>query len=46
MKETIAAAVASTVCYEQLERFARMHIQGWLQDLLAAEVTEVPGRSR
>lgn len=46
MKKTIAAAVASTVCYEQLERFARMHIQEWLQGLLAAEVTEFPSRSR
>jgi len=32
--------------YAELEEFARQHIQGWLQNLLEEEVTELIGRER
>ena len=37
---------ASRVCYETMEAHARQCIQGWLQDLLEAEVTEFLGRDK
>ncbi len=45
-KQSTVAETASTVCYEHIERFARLEIQRWLQDLLEAEVTEFLGRRR
>ncbi len=45
-KQSIVSETASTVCYEHIERFARVKIQCWLQDLLEAEVTEFLGRRR
>ncbi len=45
-KQSTVTETASTVCYEQLESFARRQIQRWLQGLLEAEVTEFLGRGR
>lgn len=45
-KKTTVTEAVSTVCYESLERFARVHIQHWLQELLETEVTEFLGRER
>lgn len=45
-KQSTVTETASTVCYEHIERFARLEIQRWLQDLLEAEVTEFLGRRR
>ena len=47
MKEKITSTEsASTVCYAAMEAHARSCIQGWLQDLLEAEVTEFLGRGK
>ena len=47
MKEKITSTEsASRVCYETMETHARSRIQGWLQDLLEAEVTEFLGRGK
>jgi putative transposase len=47
MKEKITSTEsASRVCYETMEAHARGRIQGWLQDLLEAEVTEFLGRGK
>ena len=47
MKEKITSTeAASRVCYETMETHARNRIQGWLQDLLEAEVTEFLGRGK
>lgn len=47
MKEqNTSSESASTVCYETIEAQARLRIQGWLQDLLEAEVTEFLGRAK
>src|SRR6266568_2183317 len=47
MKEEITSTEsASRVCYETMETHARNRIQGWLQDLLEAEVTEFLGRGK
>ncbi len=45
-KQSTVPETASTVCYEHIERFARVEIQRWLQALLEAEVTEFLGRAR
>lgn len=46
MKKTIDTETPSTVCYANLETFARARIQHWLQDLLETEVSEFLGRGR
>ncbi|MBF8247216.1 MAG: hypothetical protein HW374_16 [Bacteroidetes bacterium] len=47
MKEqSTSTESASRVCYETMETHARQRIQGWLQDLLEAEVTQFLGRAK
>jgi hypothetical protein len=47
MKEqNTSSEPASTVCYEAIELQVRLRIQGWLQDLLVAEVTESLSRAK
>ena len=47
MKEkTTEGRSSSRVAWESLERWARLEIQEWVQDLMVAEVTEVLGRQK
>ena len=47
MKECIKdEGQAARVCWENLEDWVRLQIQGYVQDLLEAEVSEVLGRSK
>lgn len=43
-KRTPTTCPASTVTWESLEECARLKIQGWIQELLEEEVTELLGR--
>ncbi len=43
-QDTTKGAEAQGVCWESLEGVVRERIQGWLQELLEAEVTEFLGR--
>ena len=45
-KLNIHAVAESSVNWETLEDWARTKVQGWLQDLLEAEVTELLGREK
>lgn len=45
-KQTTKDNETSTVCFEQLEDWARERIAGWLQELMEEEVTEFLGRSK
>ncbi len=45
-KEIKEELCSSRVVWEKLEEWARAEIQGWLQDLLMAEVTELLGREK
>jgi transposase-like protein len=42
----IGASEESRVCFEQLEDWVRGKIQGWVQELLEEEVTELLGRGK
>lgn len=46
MKKMIAPAAASSPAWDTLETFARTHIQGFIQQLLEDEVTELLGRAK
>jgi len=45
-KQNMDQGTPSSPSWEGLETWARTQIQGWLQDLLAAEVTELLGRGK
>lgn len=45
-KEITEDPSSSRVCWERLEDWARTRIQGWLQDMLMGEVTELLGREK
>ncbi len=45
-KKTTEEHEASRVCWECLEDWARLKLQGWLQGLLEEEVTELLGRRK
>lgn len=45
-KRTPSTVPTSTVTWESLEECARWKIQGWIQELLEEEVTELLGRGR
>ncbi len=45
-KRNIDTQTESRVTWESLEGFARATIQGWLQDILDAEITELLGRAK
>ena len=45
-KQNIGASGESRVCFEQLENWVRGKIQGWVQELLEEEVTELLGRGK
>ncbi len=45
-KKTTEEHEASRVCWESLEEWARLKLQGWLQGLLEEEVTELLGRRK
>jgi len=45
-KETTEETRSSRVAWETLEGWARAEIQGWLQDMLVVEVTELLGREK
>jgi putative transposase len=45
-KKNIQGRVESRVCFEQLEDWVRGRIQGWVQELLEEEVTELLGRGK
>jgi hypothetical protein len=47
MKEkTIVAELESRVCFENLEDWSRLQVQGFIQRLLEDEVTELLGRAK
>jgi len=45
-KQNIGASEESRVGFEQLEDWVRGKIQGWVQELLEEEVTELLGRGK
>ncbi len=45
-KHSTERGTSSSPCWETVEEWARVQIQTWLQDLLAAEVTELLGRGK
>lgn len=45
-KRTRSTSPTSTVTWESLEECARLKIQGWIQELLEEEVTDLLGRGR
>jgi putative transposase len=45
-EESIERGIASRVCWETLDEWARGEVQGLIQEILEAEVTELLGRSK